>query len=65
MCLCNTFSVDLTTCSPSFFSMVRRMCHTGQHSNQDKLHWLSTNFKTLLTWEPEAGEPSYDVEYAE
>ncbi|CAL8366127.1 unnamed protein product [Boreogadus saida] len=37
----------------------------GQQFNQDKLHWSSTNFKTLLTWEPEAGDPSYDVEYAE
>ncbi|XP_059913935.1 tissue factor-like isoform X1 [Gadus macrocephalus] len=37
----------------------------GQQFNHDKLHWSSTNFKTLLTWEPEAGDPSYDVEYAE
>ncbi|CAL8278721.1 unnamed protein product [Lota lota] len=37
----------------------------GQLPKQDKPRWLSTNFKTLLTWDPDADKHSYDVEYAE
>ncbi|KAG7264048.1 hypothetical protein CRUP_028750 [Coryphaenoides rupestris] len=38
---------------------------SGRLPKPENLRWLSTNFKTLLTWGPEAEEHTYSVQYAE
>ncbi|KAJ3595311.1 hypothetical protein NHX12_004615 [Muraenolepis orangiensis] len=49
-----------------FAALVLALATAGQTDQHEKLRWSSTNFKTLLTWDPAAGRShNYSVQYAE
>lgn len=48
-----------------FAALVLAVETAGKLPKPENLRWLSTNFKTILTWGPEADKHTYSVLYAE